>query len=235
MASRFPEGSVVPIRSGFAQGLLWKRSHRYLNSFWLGHFELEIQAAVARLLAPGDFFIDVGANAGLISLVAHQRIGPRGKCVSVDPDPANCQNMAELAKLNALTNWIILQKAAAESPGSLRFSVSAPGSPTGRLAGEGESENTFQVEVTTIDEICRQYGAPRMVKVDVEGAEVRVLLGAQQTLRESRPIWLLELHSSELALGARNLLRDQEYRFYNLSGEPVPDSSPLGHHVIARP
>jgi FkbM family methyltransferase len=234
MASRFPEGSVVPIRSGYAQGMLWKRSHRYVNGYWLGHFELEIQAAIARILSPGDFFLDVGANAGLLSLVALRKIGPHGKCVSLDPDPANCQNMAELARLNALTNWVIVQKAAAESPGKLRFATASAGNPTGHLAREGESANTFDVDVTTVDEISREHGAPRLVKVDVEGAEVRVLRGAAQTLREMRPALLIELHAPDLASAARDLLHDAGYRFYELSGQPIPDSTPLPHHVVAQ-
>ena len=234
MARRFPEGSVVPIRSGLAQGMLWRRSHRYVNGYWLGHFELEIQAAVARLLNPGDFFLDIGANAGFLSLVAHRRVGPGGKCVSLDPDPANCQNMAELARLNALGNWVIVQKAAAEASGTLRFTAASPGMPTGHLAGDGEGGNTFEVDVTTVDEICREHGTPRLIKLDVEGAEIRVLRGAERTIREMRPAWLIELHSTELAEAARRLLGEAGYRFYSLSGEEIGESKPLEHHVVAR-
>jgi FkbM family methyltransferase len=234
LASRYPEGSVVTIRSGFAQGMKWRRSHRYVNGYWLGHFESDVQAAVGRLLSPGDFFLDLGANAGFFSLVAHRRIGLTGKCVSVDPDPANCQNMAELAKLNNLTNWTILQRAVAEAAGKLRFAVAGPGSPTGHLAGDDESGEVSEVEVTTIDAICRQHGSPRLIKMDIEGAEVRALKGAMETLRDLRPAWLIELHSQELAQEIRKILGGAGYRFSTLAGEAIDDSRPLEHHVIAQ-
>src|SRR5678809_656380 len=63
-ARRYPEGSVVEIRTGVAAGLRWKRHHRYLNGYWVGHFELEIQNALQREIKAGDAVYDVGANAG---------------------------------------------------------------------------------------------------------------------------------------------------------------------------
>src|SRR5688572_6197279 len=68
-AGRYADGSVVRIRSGLAAGYRWKRYHRYVNGYWIGHYELPIQETLRRELAPGDKFYDVGANAGFFTLV----------------------------------------------------------------------------------------------------------------------------------------------------------------------
>ncbi len=63
-ANQDPEGSVVRSSQGLAKDLLWKRHHRCVNGYWIGHYEFEIQAALKRWLTLGDTFFVVGANAG---------------------------------------------------------------------------------------------------------------------------------------------------------------------------
>jgi FkbM family methyltransferase len=241
-ASRFPEGSVVPIRSGLAQGLRWRRSHRYVNGYWTGQYELDVQHAVARHLGAGDVFFDVGANAGFFSLVAARIVGPTGACVSVDPDPFNAEQMRELARLNRIAHWTVHQRAVAEQPGRLRFAAPSPGSPTGRLVGDagvdggdGHDAAGIDVEVTTLDALFAAQGRPKLVKLDVEGAEVRALAGAERLIREARPHWLIELHSDALAARVREILTAAGYRFTTIGGHPIPETRPLEHHVVAVP
>src|SRR5258706_14337105 len=87
LARRFPEGSVVEIRAGVAAGYKWKRHHRYVNGYWLGHYELEIQDLLKHELKAGQTFFDVGANAGFFTLVAAKLVGLAGRCVAFDPAP----------------------------------------------------------------------------------------------------------------------------------------------------
>jgi FkbM family methyltransferase len=242
-ASRYREGSVVTVRSGLAKGLLWRRSHRYVNGYWTGQYELEVQHAIARHLSAGGVFFDIGANAGFFSLVAAKQVGPTGACISVDPDPFNADQIRELARLNATDHWTVHQKAVAEQRGTLRFVTAAPGDSTGHLldagaAATGERDNGdggIDVEVTTLDDLYAAHGGPTLVKLDVEGAEVRALGGATRMIREARPHWLIELHADGLAVRTREILGAAGYRFTTIGGEPIPDSSPLGHHIVAVP
>src|SRR5437667_8053089 len=106
IARRYPEGSVVEIRSGAAAGYRWKRHHRYVNGYWLGHYELEIQDLLKQELESGDTFFDVGANAGFFTLVAAKLVGQSGRCVAFDPSPENDQSIREQLELNRLSNCI---------------------------------------------------------------------------------------------------------------------------------
>jgi FkbM family methyltransferase len=234
-ANRYPEGSVVTIPSGFAQGMRWKRSHVYVNGYWVGQHELEVQAAIARLLSAGDGFIDLGANAGFFMLVGAKRIGPSGWCVAVDPDAFNCDYLRAQIELNDLKNCTVLQQAAADCAGMLKFVVVVPGDSTGHLADDAGDQRSIDVQATTIDAICAAHPKPKLIKVDVEGAEVRVLRGATQTLKNTRPIWLMESHSEELGKEVRRILSAANYRFTTLAGEPLPPGELLPYHSIALP
>lgn len=233
-ADRYDEGSIVTIGSGHAKGMRWQRSHRYVSGYWLGHYELDMQDALGRELQIGDGFLDIGANAGFFSLVACAKVGPTGWCVSVDPDPDNCKSMQSQRSLNSIQNWNILEQAVADKPGRAKFARASAGSPMAHLLGtSGEAE--LDVAVTTIDAICDQFGKPALIKLDVEGAEVRALEGAARTLRDLRPTWLIEIHSSELKAEVSRILGAASYESVMLDRVEDPNSDPMPQHIIARP
>jgi FkbM family methyltransferase len=231
-ANRYPEGSVTTVRAGYARGLKWKRHHRYINSFWVGNFEIEVQRALARELRSGNHFLDVGANAGLLSLVGWKVVGPQGRVTSVDPDPVNHEALSELIELNNCSNWQLRQVAVSDSTGTGSFSRSKPGSPMGKLGTVAGAE-TIDVKLATLDQLIEEVGVPDVIKMDIEGAEVAALRGAKELLARHAPKWLIELHSDECGRGVREILAANGYRFSDIDGTGVPASASLPGHVIA--
>src|SRR5262245_30307870 len=61
--------------------------------------EPRTRALFARILRPGDTYLDVGAHVGLHTLVAGRLVGPGGRVIAVEPQPYNCAKV--------LTNWSI--------------------------------------------------------------------------------------------------------------------------------
>jgi FkbM family methyltransferase len=235
-ARRFPEGSVVTIRSGHAQGMKWKRSHRHVNGYWVGQYELEVQDVLAGLLPTGGGFLDLGANAGFFTLVAAKRVGPTGWCVAVDPDEFNANFIREWIAINGLANCSVLRAAVADQVGTVRFAIETPGSSTSRLADDAQGGATVvEVPSITVDALCEKHGKPALIKVDVEGAELRVLAGAKQTLDAHRPTWLLEAHSEELGRQCRAIFSAANYRMTTLDGEPLGDVRQTPYHIVAHP
>ena len=234
LARRYPEGSVVDVRTGAAAGLKWKRHHRYPNGYWVGHYELEIQNTLKRELKAGGVVYDVGANAGFFTLIAARLVGPAGRVFAFDPAPENCESISEQVELNGYAPFCTaVQKAVGGKAGRATFSFDASGSTTGHLGGAQGGERSVEVEVTTLDDAAAAYGAPTFIKLDVEGAEGDVMAGARRLLSSgaARPAWLIELHNPQCDADVRRHLAAAGYQFF----EVVIATARHQHHVIARP
>lgn len=233
-AHRFSEDSVVTIRHGLAAGFRWRRHHRYVNGYWVGHYELPIQQALSTLLGPGHTFYDVGANAGFFTLVASRLVGPRGRCYAFDPLPDNRDSIVEQITLNNLTNCHAVPVAIGETERQAAFSFDASETSTAHLGLPDADQQQVEAQVTTLDAAWAKFGAPDVVKMDIEGAEATALRGARRMLQEVRPCWLIELHGPPCEAEVRQTLAAAQYSFYRLDGSPLAMDVPWPHHVVAR-
>ena len=233
-ARRFPEGSVVTIGSGFAAGLRWKRHHRYVNGYWIGNYEYPIQQALARLLAPGDVFYDLGANAGFFSLLAAKLVGPTGQVYAFEPLPENIASVEDQIAENGFSHIELVRSAVGAAPGTAEFSFD-PGSNSVAHLGSAlhGKERTLKVDVTTLDLFVASHRAPTLLKIDVEGAETEVLAGASAVL-EKRPKLLIELHGRHKAEAVSAVLLERGYALFKLDGSPALNPEGEGH-IVAEP
>jgi FkbM family methyltransferase len=216
-------------------------------------YETEELDLARRLLQPGDVMVDVGANVGIFTLVAAAAVGPAGEVHAFEPVPANHERLAENVALNGLSNVVLHRVAVGDEEGTTTLGIPPE---TARASG-GTMSGFFVVGLTD-----RAIAAPlvrldgpaaglpaggrqiRLVKLDVEGFEPRVLAGMGALLATQRVDFLLlevsvyNLRRQGLAiadvvrplesagyslfrLGARRRLRRWRYR-----GEPsVPDRS----------
>jgi FkbM family methyltransferase len=237
-AEMYREGSVTTIRTGLARGMRWRRHHRYVNGYWIGHYELDLQAVLARELRPGAVFFDAGANAGFFSLAALALVGPAGRCVSIDPDPDNCASIREQQELNRLGNWTVVPAAVADAPGRRVFSRVRPGHVGGHLRELRDFElatEDFEVEAVTLDALAERHGPPDFLKIDVEGAEIAALRGAAGLLSGRRPTWLIELHGGDRARQAAALLAEAGYDVSDIDGRPAAFAADGVFQAVARP
>ena len=234
-ARRFPEGSEVRIGSGLAKGLRWKRHARYVNGYWLGHYELDIQGALERLLRPGQTFFDVGANAGFFAIIGGRLVGAGGTVVALDPDPDNTSSIREQCELNEMNQVHVVCAAAADEPGTASFARASAGCSMGHLGDARTGEEQLEVAVTTLDAIARERGVPDLVKLDVEGAEASALRGARTLLDSGRVAWLIELHGPACENDVRALLTTADYRLEDLGGTPLAPETAWPHHIVALP
>ena len=154
---------------------------------------------LADVLAPGDAFYDVGANIGYFTIMGARLVGPAGRVVAVEPQPEAVRRLRHNLALNGFDNVTVVETAVADEEGESDFVVSDE-----EVLEWAALETTpapemrrIRVPVTTLDTL-RSTGlpAPKLVKLDVEGAEVRVLNGMLATLRRDRPAVVCEVHSS---------------------------------------
>lgn len=160
-----------------------------------GTFEPGETALIARLLQGVDRFVDVGANLGYYTCLALQ--SGRG-VMAIEPQPRNLRSLYQNLIINGWErNAEVMPVALAAAPGLLTlYGASGPSASLLQSWAGYSSRHRQVVAVSTLDHLLagRFEGERLLVKIDVEGAELGVLEGAQATLRrEVRPIWLLEV------------------------------------------
>lgn len=146
------------------------------------------------LTKPGMQVIDVGANVGFYTILLGKFVGPTGHVWSFEPFPPAVNYIKQNVELNLLSNITIVEKAVAEKTGMLDFNVFPEGcdvynslGATNRPEEKLQAVRKISVAVTSIDDIADDIGIKKidLIKIDVEGAEERVLRGAKNIIRFS--------------------------------------------------
>jgi FkbM family methyltransferase len=135
---------------------------------------------------PGDVIWDVGAHAGATSYFFSQMVGAGGRVFAFEPDELSYNYLLRNIELHKLENVIAVKKALARESGVGAFSMD--GTLGAGLVGftQCASRNhTRQVETASFADACREYGVPKLVKMDIEGAEADVIAGAASFLRHN--------------------------------------------------
>jgi len=149
--------------------------------------EEDVHEAIVGCLRLGDIFVDVGANIGYYSLVSAQRVGISGSVVAIEPVEDTARQLRSNVAINAATN-VTMVDAAASDDERTSTPISIEGGYFGRATLEGGPESASRresVRTVTIDTLCQSFASVRLLKIDVEGAEARVLSGARETLRKT--------------------------------------------------
>jgi FkbM family methyltransferase len=185
-----------------------------------------------RLETPESVFLDVGANYGYWSrfvLTDSRARGVRGaSIISFEPLPSNYQllvdNMSQVPESSSRARCEQLAIADVEGTCFLNLSNSDPGSTFASDSGDVECR------VTTIDEYVavNHVRNVSLMKIDVEGFELRVLRGARQTICRDRPRIICEVLPSHLArAGARPSEVLSEITQMGYTARPISDSDYL--------
>ncbi len=171
------------------------------KDYWLGTYEIDLQAAFRQFCKPGMIVYDIGANIGYISLMAAKLVGEGGQVIAFEPLPANCERFRKNIALNRLQAIISLQQAAViDHPGKITFMVhrsGAMGKAQGSLGRDEQYMDQIKVNAIGLDDFIFEKDNPRpdLIKMDIEGGEALAVAGMQRTLHEVRPIILVEIHS----------------------------------------
>ncbi|GAB4140317.1 MAG: hypothetical protein Fur0037_06820 [Planctomycetota bacterium] len=168
-------------------------------TFCLGrYYDLPLQLAMQRLLRRGDTFVDVGANLGMISLLACRLVGPDGHVIAVEPNPDLARSLDLLRVENGLAQMEIAKVALGPAAGQALLHEFAGHSGWGSLipdapAGAAESAR-WPVPVVTGDELLAEIdrSSRLILKIDVEGYEIPALRGLARVLDARRPLVFIE-------------------------------------------
>jgi FkbM family methyltransferase len=202
-----PSSAVVPILQGPLRGKKWIVGSGN-HGCWLGSYEHEKQEAFRQAVRKGDVVYDVGANVGFYTLLASVLAGPNGFVYAFEPLPRNLLDLRRHLEMNHVKNCEVIEAAVSVAEGQARFDPSGD-----RHTSHLSSEGTLQVRTVALDELvcCKGIRPPNLIKIDVEGEELRCLQGCNSTLRTFRPIIFLATHGSEIHNACVQFLADLNY------------------------
>jgi len=161
-----------------------------------GEYEPHLTAAFERYCQPGMTVVDVGANLGYYALLAARLVGPSGRVVALEPNSENCRLLLSSLRLNGIEHVEVIPVAVDVSTGWAYYSTHV--GSNGGLIDDGELLDRPGVVVPTfaLDDIVT-YPVD-LLKMDVEGAEGRVVKGAQRIITRDRPVVTTELKEEML-------------------------------------
>ena len=261
---RFPSG---PVYLGDHRALVATRwgakmevdTRDSLLAPWLlldGLWESHVTGWMHDVLKPGDVFVDAGANIGYFTVLGAKLVGPGGRVVAVEAHPATVEILRRNVIINGFRDSVsVWHRAAWSEATDLKFhqrqhfaansSVASVGSDG--LSALGDTEVVVEVPAVALDDLLADLPRVDVLKVDVEGAEVRAFAGLARTLQANRDVTVMFEWSPEqlTQMGDRpsdllDALREHGFSFRLLEADlaPVdPDELlqlPYGNVVAAR-
>jgi len=236
---RTRDGSGEAVVTVDGRTRLMARPHQF-SAVWTvydGVHEWEELQFCLRYLRPGDHFVDVGANVGVFSTLVGTRI-PGVRITAVEPFPPVREDLLANLALNDL-DVTVVDSALSDAAGEATFEV-LDRDVLNRLAPGGGTTG-ITVRVTTLDELVGG-DPPALIKIDVEGSELRVMQGARRLLTgAAAPVLLFEHagyceHFGITPAEVRAFLTEVGYGIYLLDGELSPwhsDGLPPTLNVVA--
>lgn len=175
--------------------------------------------------------LDIGGHIGLISLPVSRVLNGKGRVFAFEPSNANRAMLLEHVALNEANNIeVVADLVGAEERDRVEFFENPEPSGMNSVVITKHHDAYVRVEKRqiTVDGFCQERNlSPDVIKIDVEGAELDVLRGARNTIREFSPTVFLSVHPREIeqlgetleGLGA--LIDELGYECRNVDGSPV--------------
>lgn len=182
---------------------------------YLNRYEPDMTSAIEKYCRPGFTVLDIGANIGAHALRLAKIAGETGRVFAFEPTGYAFKKLDHNISLNNFKNITPLQIALSDKnlpAQKIRFRSSWPttGKPT---------EQESVVDFITLDDWCKTEGVERihLIKLDVDGNEYTVIMGAKSVLTSQRPVILMEVWGPNFSDDTKNpfmLLKQLGYRFY---------------------
>lgn len=194
-------GMKVRTQDGF---LMWCDPKDFIQRTVIetGRWDYEVADAIRAHLKPGQLFCDIGANIGYFSLLAAHL---KAKVVTFEPQPRCAQAIDRNFSLNGFPRPELHQVALSDADAEMTLYLEGDGN-TGAASMRIRDGATITVRTRRLDDVLTEK--PAIIKIDVEGAEVRALSGASRILSgPDRPIVICEV--SEFSLKQLRSSKDE--------------------------
>ena len=183
-------------------------------------------------LKPGMHVVDVGANIGTHTVYAAGLVGPSGGVHAVEPEPTTRELLNTNIARNGLSNVTVLGCCAANEQGTVRLNINADSAKTSLIR---QSDVGIEVPVDTLDNLLPAGVTIDLLKIDAEGADYEVLLGASQTFA-SRPPRVVVIETLDRYAEVSSFLTERGYSLFDFDPSSNTlrevDSPPLNTYAV---
>jgi FkbM family methyltransferase len=199
LARRVARSLTVDVDGFRLSGGVLHRGHLYRVA-GLGYEQLN-RALFRDSVGRGMVVLDIGAHLGLYSLIAASRVGKTGTVYAFEPDPRTFPHLVGNIKGNQFEEQVTtVQKAVAEFSGEEALFLDDSNLSVTALVPSNPSDVATRTACVTVDEFLPADERVDVVKMDIEGAELRALRGMSRTIaRASESLTLfIEVHPGAL-------------------------------------
>jgi len=223
-----------------ATSRLFQRAAKY------GHYEPEWAAMFLSHVEAGSHVIDVGANVGFYAVAAAKK---GARVLAIEPTTGAFERLQKNVVHNRVADRVLAFNGLASDANAMAEMHVVEGleeyssmAPIYAPYIEGHQAQVTRVESRTIDSLVVEHGlSPRVIKVDVEGAEMQVFRGAAETLAAHRPVVMSELSDKLLARFGNSgdevvsLFRERGYDVLSADGAPLVDRGDSFGEILCIP
>jgi FkbM family methyltransferase len=186
-------------------------THMGAMIYWRGAHEWAPVYAIENNIKPGDTVLDIGASQGEYTLRAAKMVGKEGKVIAIEPLSKMFKQLETNINLNTelKKRVTLINTGLAEKEGKMPiYGTSEKAKERGIHEGmptiyPTENRNQLIEEITLkrLDDILEKEKISKVdfIKIDVEGAELSILKGGEETLKKSKPTLLIESNQETFA------------------------------------
>lgn len=161
--------------------------------------ERALAATMRARLSPGSVFVDAGANIGAATVLGRRLVGAAGRVIAIEMMPDTAGRLRANLALNDYGDVTIVETALATEGGQLLTAAIQPGHAgraTLALADRLDTPRAITVTTSTLAEILSDVPQVDLLKIDVEGAEIDALVGAEPVLGRIAAVAFEELQGT---------------------------------------
>jgi FkbM family methyltransferase len=228
---------MTPVFVEALAGALFRHAWPVYRPLYFGFKRWQDATEIAfaqRVVRRGDVVVDVGANVGFQTRLFAELVGPDGRVYAFEPDGTNFRRLS--AVIRGLRQVEITHAALSDAPGTLTLYPSPRLGVDHRTYPVAERVGAERVPAVTLDGTLAPGTRVRLVKVDVQGDELRVLRGMRRVLDDSPDVYLL-LECWPYGLGIAGssvdeyeaVLRAQGFRVHLVEGARIVEQGSLAH------
>ena len=158
-----------------------------------GYYEKNETELFKVMVKKGMVVLDIGANIGYYTLLAARLVGIEGKVFAFEPDPYNSSLLYKNIEVNGYTNIVLVQKAVFSWSGKMELFLDKKnlGGHSLSMANVNKG-NSIITEVTRIDDFFKNSTFKiDLVKMDVQGLEMKVIEGMGNVIKENKGIKII--------------------------------------------